>query len=158
MPRINPSTFPTCFWQKLDTDSLACECWLWHGAKSAAGYGQYGLNYVVHYAHRAAYELMRGSIPEGLHIDHLCRNRACCNPWHMEAVQQGINTLRGFGSAGVNSRKTQCENGHDYTQENTRITVQGWRVGRECNKAWRRDNYAKKSLLKSLAQAAPPAE
>lgn len=78
--------------------------------------------------HRVAYEAAKGPIPEGLHIDHLCRNRACCNPDHLEAVTKRVNTLRGVGPTAQNSAKTHCKWGHEFTPENTRQR----KGGREC--------------------------
>lgn len=66
-------------------------------------------------AHRLAYELEIGPIPEALHLDHLCRNHACVNPWHLKPVTQKINSLRGTGAPAVNAQKTACPQGHAYT-------------------------------------------
>ncbi|WP_420716357.1 HNH endonuclease signature motif containing protein [Streptomyces sp. H27-H1] len=70
-------------------------------------------------AHRAAYELERGSIPEGADLDHLCRIRSCVNPWHLEPVSERENALRGNGPTGINARKTSCPSGHPYDVELT---------------------------------------
>jgi hypothetical protein len=70
-------------------------CWLWVGALTSQGYGQMrGMNHRVTRAHRVAYELFKGPIPEGLYIDHLCRVRCCVNPDHLEAVTQFVNMAR----------------------------------------------------------------
>lgn len=89
-------------------------CWVWQRVKSAAGYGQMtvgskadGTNRRA-YAHRIAYELIRGPIPAGTELDHLCRNRACCNPWHLDAVPHMINYLRGNAPR----RLPTCRRGH----------------------------------------------
>lgn len=79
--------------------------------------------------HRVAYEAAKGPIPEGLHIDHLCRNRACCNPDHLEAVTKRVNTLRGVGPTARNAAKTHCKWGHEFTPDNTIWRSYG---GREC--------------------------
>jgi len=65
------------------------------------------------YAHRLAYERARGPIPDGLVIDHLCRNRWCCNPDHLEAVTNEENILRGFSPPAQNARKARCPNNHE---------------------------------------------
>lgn len=93
-------------------------CWEWVGTISC-GYGQILSGGRVEPAHRVAYKLFYGDIPEGLHIDHLCRNRKCVNPLHMEAVTCRENILRGVGPASINSKKTYCPKGHEYTEENT---------------------------------------
>ena len=66
-------------------------------------------------AYRLAYEITKGPVPKGLEIDHLCRNRACLNPFHLEAVTRRVNVLRGFGACGNNARKTHCKFGHEFT-------------------------------------------
>jgi hypothetical protein len=64
--------------------------------------------------HRASYMAFKGEIPDGLHIDHLCRNRACANPQHLEAVTRQENIVRGYSNAANNLRKTHCPKGHEY--------------------------------------------
>lgn len=97
-------------------------CWKWLGNMNLGlGYGmvQHPQRRRNVPAHRWAYELFVGPIPDGLHVDHLCRNRRCVNPLHLEAVTQRENTLRGMGIAAINARKTHCPKGHEYTPENT---------------------------------------
>ena len=104
------------------------ECWEWHGAK-AGGYGQIALDGKLYQVHRVVWTRTRAVIPDGLTIDHLCRNRACANPRHLEVVPMRENTLRGVGPTAVNAHKTHCKRGHAFTPENiyTRPTGQ-----REC--------------------------
>lgn len=93
-------------------------CWQWDVLRPTTGYGDFydGRAWL---AHRWSYEHHVGPIPEGLEIDHLCRNRGCVNPYHLEVVTPRVNTLRGFGPSGLAARKTQCSNGHAFTPENT---------------------------------------
>jgi hypothetical protein len=93
-------------------------CWLWTGSISSGGYGRHWSN-GFKYAHRISWEMSKGLIPGGMTIDHLCRNRACVNPDHMEVVTAIVNTLRGSGPTADNRRKTHCAHGHAYTEENT---------------------------------------
>lgn len=96
-------------------------CWNWTGSISL-GYGKFGVNengkWKSVWTHRFSYEMFKGPIPENLHIDHLCRNRKCVNPDHLEAVTQKINLLRGVGSPAVNAVKTHCKWGHEFTDDN----------------------------------------
>jgi hypothetical protein len=85
--------------------------WIWNGCKLPAGYGKKGAN---GYAHRWVYETLVGHIPEGMTIDHLCRVTSCVNPEHLEVVSMAENIRRGFGVAGINTRKTHCPKGHSY--------------------------------------------
>ena len=98
------------FWIKVkESDS----CWEWTASKTAGGYGQFNIgNNKNVYAHRLAYELLVGQIPEGLVIDHLCRNRACVNPDHLEPVTVDENLSRGRGQSQVLHHLGVCANGH----------------------------------------------
>lgn len=86
-------------------------CWEWQNSKTL-GYGRVKFRGRLDLAHRVAYEVLVGPIPAGLHLDHLCRNRGCVNPAHLEPVTQRENILRGTGPAAVNAAKTHCVNGH----------------------------------------------
>lgn len=83
--------------------------------------------------HTVAYIEKHGAIPEGMVLDHLCRNRACINPDHLEPVTQRENILRGEGVAAKNAQKTHCKHGHQFTKENTYL-YQGKRLCRECRR------------------------
>lgn len=88
------------------------------------------------YAHRASYEMFVGPIPEGLHLDHLCRVTLCVRPGHLEPVTLRENTLR--GRAGDYQRaKTHCPSGHEYTEENMFNSPKGHRICKPCNYASR---------------------
>lgn len=94
-------------------------CWTWLPPDDGCGYGQFYLNGSVVRAHRYSYEAFVGPIPDGLDIDHLCRNPRCVNPEHLEPVPPRENLLRGFSPAANNARKTHCPQGHPYDEANT---------------------------------------
>jgi len=83
------------FWDNVSKEPHATGCWLWMGGRDKNGYGYYCSGGSVRCAHRVAYEQLVGTIPEGLHIDHLCRNPSCVNPEHMEPVTLLENLQRG---------------------------------------------------------------
>lgn len=126
-------------------------CWVWKKGKNPLGYGQLRLSRTEKVqAHRYVYELIKGPIPEGLELDHLCRNRACCNPEHLEPVTHRINILRGESPLAVNARKTHCVNGHPFTPENTYTqTIDGGKpVGRGCRICHREHNKRSRAKRK----------
>lgn len=111
-------------------------CWNWTGAKQPSGYGYKafvrGGRRVSVSSHRIAYYLLVGPVPVGLDLDHLCRNRLCCNPAHLEPVTAGENLRRGEGITGRSFRATSCARGHEYTDENTYRPRDGVRICRRC--------------------------
>jgi hypothetical protein len=110
-------------------------CWEWQGALDQAGYGRMGLaNQRTGNTHRVSYKLHVGPIPAGFVVDHLCRNRRCCNPDHLEAITRKENTLRGMGPTAVNAAKTECQNGHAFDRANTYIGKVGQRSCRACRR------------------------
>lgn len=110
-------------------------CWEWQGF-TQKGYGRVprGVPEVPGetLAHRIVYTLVRGPIPAGLTLDHLCRNPPCCNPFHLEPVTQRVNTLRGESPHAANARKTHCANGHPLSGENLRVEANGARRCKSC--------------------------
>lgn len=107
------------FWQHVGTDTYdPDECWPWKGRLQKDGYGRFNIGKTPRFAHRIAWLLLRGAIPTGLQLDHLCRNRCCCNPCHLEPVTQKENILRGNGFAAKNARKTHCPRGHELSGAN----------------------------------------
>ena len=122
-------------------------CWEWLAGKDKDGYGRFSIKKKEIRSHRFSYALYKGPIPEGMELDHLCRNPSCVNPDHLEAVTSKINLLRGQGSPAQNARKTHCKNGHEFTQKNTRVKKIGERkerICRQCEKEWTRLFRARK--------------
>ena len=118
-------------------------CWEWTGYTDPNnGYGQTSSTLTTgktQNAHRAVWESLFGASPEAsgrrVHLDHLCRNRLCVNPAHMDLVSAGENILRGEGACAHNARKTHCKRGHELTPEN--VYVPPHRGGRECRECKR---------------------
>lgn len=100
-------------------------CWLWPGVLHSTGYGaissrpgEDGKRHKL-LAHRVLFEMARGPVPDGLQLDHLCRNRSCVNPEHLDPVTIRENLLRGDTLAAENLAKDSCPRGHPYSEENT---------------------------------------
>jgi hypothetical protein len=111
---------------------LSTKCWNWTAAVSAGSYGSIYYEGRMQKAHRVMWRLERGEIPEGLDLDHLCRNRLCVNPAHLEPVTRSEN-LRRSPLMDRHSGITHCVRGHEFTAENTRHKPgNGHRVCKEC--------------------------
>jgi hypothetical protein len=137
----------TLFWAKVNKTPT---CWLWTGSIIRNGYGNFYVGDATRLAHRFAYELLVGKIPEGLTIDHLCRVRNCVNPDHLEPVTGAENTRR--GEAGKHfADRTHCPKGHAYDEENTRYSKRGTRVCKACQDAMTRA-YRERNPEKLRAQ------
>jgi hypothetical protein len=118
-----PHTFEK-FWSKVNKDGPIPDhkpelgpCWVWTGSILPQGYGVFRFHTEIYTSrqlltHRMAYELLKGPIPDEKSLDHLCRNRPCCNPSHLEPVTTGENVRRGRSFTGVNLQKTHCPRGH----------------------------------------------
>lgn len=118
-------------------------CWVWTAYCNNAGYGMVKFNGKAKLTHRLIYELLVGPIPDGLTLDHLCRNRACCNPAHMEVVTWEENLRRGLRG----ELNTHCPQSHPYDEKNTAY-YKGWRRCRECHR-----NSSKVRYLRSQGRA-----
>lgn len=99
--------------------AFGTDCFFWMGARVPDGYGMIQVGDRMKRASRVAYELYVGNIPDKFTIDHLCRNRACVNPQHLEAVSNKVNILRGIGPTATNAAKTHCKRGHEFNETNT---------------------------------------
>lgn len=147
------------FWSHVEKTST---CWIWRGWKSNVKYGHYG--YMFHpvikksvFAHRFSYELHKGSIPSGLVIHHVCENKLCVNPEHLQAVTLVENIFYGNSAPAINRRKTHCNKGHLYDSTNT-IVCKG-RIGptrrcRICTEQYNREYSARSSAARKQKRIA----
>lgn len=139
------------FWRRVEVGH-PLGCWVWTGGRSSNGYGVFAHEprkpngrLTQTGAHRYAFTLLKGPIPEGFHLDHLCRRPECVNPDHLEAVTPRENTLRGVGPSSVNATATECVNGHRLTQANVWLNPKtGARHCRPCmRRRWHEWNARK---------------
>lgn len=121
-------------------------CWQWIGFTDAKGYGAFGDGEGVVRAHRFAYEHFVAPIPDGLQIDHLCRNTSCVNPLHLQPVTAKENTHRAPTHSG---NRTHCRYGHEFTPENTKIVQRKRGTYRSCRACF--DAKIEKRRAASLA-------
>lgn len=143
------------FWTRVDFDGplvLSTPCWVWT-ANPTSLYGAYYCPIEKRQvrAHRYSWEQANGEkIPEGLEVDHLCKTTSCIRPRHLEVVTGHENILRSDGPAAINARRTECVNGHEFSEKNTRISPRGARECRECNRLKQRRRYAAKKAEEEL--------
>lgn len=121
-------------------------CWFWVRAINHFGYGRVTVGARQTMAHRLSYELLRGPVPDGLCLDHLCRQRSCVNPDHLEAVTMRENLLRGDTLNRRNASRTHCPQGHPYDALNTYHIPTGGRGCKACMRVRSKAHYAKRRL------------
>lgn len=158
------------FWSRVDRngpkapDGLLGRCWMWTRSTNH-GYGQVSIGGHIKRAHRLAYELSVGPVPDGLDIDHLCHerdsdcpggvtcpHRRCCNPDHLRPATRRTNVLRGVSPLADKAARSHCEHGHEFTPENTYL----WRGGR-CCRACRRQADERRCAERKAARRQPRA-
>ena len=128
------------------TRTPAPGCWIWTAAKNPLGYGNFVVKSRKEWvnAHRMAWKLYRGEIPEGLELDHKCRNPSCVNPDHLEPVTHRENLLRGVGPIPTKAAQTHCFRGHELSADNLLKNKRGFRLCRACNLINTRAAYAQR--------------
>lgn len=122
------------FWERVDKSGGFDACWPWLKGINGNGYGSASWFGKIRATHRIAYELVIGPIPEGMDLDHVCHtrdrscqggrtcaHRRCVNPAHLEPVPNLVNVMRGQSPHARAARQTHCEQGHEFTAENTRV-------------------------------------
>lgn len=130
-------------------------CWLWIGATKKCGQEYYGKFTLGNgptnnlQAHRVAFEIVRGIIPEPLVLDHLCRITLCVNPFHLEPVTQKVNVLRGTSLAAQNALKTHCVAGHPFSEKNTYWQQHRFGLKRKCRECHRIKEMERRVLLRA---------
>jgi hypothetical protein len=129
------------FWPKVDAAGI---CWEWRGTCNRLGYGQFSIKHRHVMAHRVAWELLVGPIPDGLELDHLCRNHGCVNPDHLEPVTHAENMRRApWTAVQIKRAQTHCKRGHPFAGDNVHLRSSGRRTCRSCDRdrsALRRKN------------------
>lgn len=130
------------------------QCWEWLAALTHDGYGRFSIKRKHIMAHVFAYKYFVGQIQKNLTIDHLCKNRSCVNPDHLEQVTLLVNLHRGNTLQAKNKAKTHCPYGHEYDQNNTFIRPNGGRTCRKCARLranlWEKRNSEYRNKYKKI--------
>ena len=165
--RTKWATWQDRFWSKVDCSGGAKACWLWTAGQNGNGYGYFHLNGRHVLAHRVAYELLVGPLPQWnghkppeIQLDHICRVRHCVNPAHLELVTSSENVRRGKLPEKTEKRNaavTHCPKGHEYTPANTRVAWQlaGGRMvhSRKCRECHRASEYKRKAAKRTPTES-----
>ena len=134
MANYSPNVLRNRLLAKVRVDD-STNCWLWTAAKYPNGYGMFkGGPRRPNCAHRISYEIFVGKIPNGKHLDHLCKIVTCVNPLHLEPVSIRENVMRSNAPTAVNARKVRCIRGHEFSNENTSYSKRGWRKCKACQR------------------------
>jgi len=131
---------PERIWGKVKKGENPNDCWIWTGRKAPDGYGRFRHRGHAYAAHRICYNVFH-EIPHALVLDHLCRNKGCVNPAHLEPVTHRENLLRSV------RLKTCCKHGHEYTPENTRL--HGPYLTKRACRTCARNSYHKQKLKRN---------
>lgn len=157
MKRLSQQPLDVWFWPRIRKTESGC--WEWQGAQFNGGYGRIKYDGQDQVAHRVAYLVLVGPIPEGMTLDHLCRNRICVNPEHLEPVDMRTNVLRGETITAANAHKEVCLRGHPLSGDNLFVRRDGRRRCRECERERQRhsrdtDTYRNKHAEAERARRA----
>ncbi len=117
-------------------------CWKFTGCDNGQGYGSLSVNKIRDSAHRWAYQILVGPIPEHRVVHHTCRNRRCCNPAHLELTTPSAHPLLDPTITNQHKQKTHCKRGHEFTEENTYLLPRG-RACKECKRLEKAERYAR---------------
>lgn len=131
-PALPPPHLVALFWSHVDRSGGPGACWPWTAYVHRNGYGKFMVERKPRMAHRVAFEITRGPIPPDRYLDHLCRNRICVNPAHLEPVTQAENNRRADSGWAA---KTHCPAGHPYAGNNLVVNTAGRRECRICMRA-----------------------
>jgi hypothetical protein len=164
MPRW--ATAEQRFWRKLEQNGPIPahrpdlgRCWIWKGSIDSMGYGRFRAKSPQYTkTHRFSFELHYGPMPPQLQTDHLCRNHACANPAHLEAVTCRQNVMRGKALSASNAKKSHCKRGHPFTKENTKLNSDGGRICITCVRKYDREWKKAKATSRRLQLAERPVE